>query len=241
MRSEAKTRSTTLRIASLPCRLIISAALSFSLSACVMINSSTISESTGGGAPISASRSDYGILRLSKPQGLTSAASTDLARQCPSGLITDVQTQLSLRDWFLIVQYYTVDANAICKPPPPPPPPPLPPPTAKIILRGVHFDFDRSTIRAVDAPVLDEAASTLKSNPGMTVHVNGYCDAIGSERYNLKLSERRAQAVVDYLEKEGIPANRLAAQGFGKTNFVASNDTKEGRAENRRVELVPEQ
>jgi outer membrane protein OmpA-like peptidoglycan-associated protein len=69
--------------------------------------------------------------------------------------------------------------------------------------------------------------------------VNGYCDAIGGEEYNLKLSERRADAVEDYLEKGGIPASRLIPHGYGKTNFVATNDTPEGRAQNRRVELVP--
>jgi OmpA-OmpF porin, OOP family len=128
-------------------------------------------------------------------------------------------------------------------PQPPAPPPPPPPPTApqKIVLRGVHFDFNKSFIREVDKPVLDEAADSLKSNPNVKVDVNGYCDAIGSEKYNQKLSERRAASVAAYLEDKGIPADQLVPQGFGKTNFVASNKTKEGRAENRRVELVPQQ
>ena len=89
--------------------------------------------------------------------------------------------------------------------------------------------------------MLDEAASTLKQNPNVTVNVDGYTDAIGTEAYNLKLSERRADAVVNYLEQQGIPASRLIPHGYGKTNFVASNDTPEGRAQNRRVELVPVQ
>jgi OOP family OmpA-OmpF porin len=105
----------------------------------------------------------------------------------------------------------------------------------------VHFDFDESTIRPGDAAVLDEAAATLKANPTATVNVNGYCDAIGSVRYNQKLSERRAAAVVRYLVKAGIPEDRLVPRGYGKTDFVATNDTAEGRAENRRVELVPAQ
>jgi outer membrane protein OmpA-like peptidoglycan-associated protein len=218
--------------------LALGAFLSPSLSACVLIHSSTISESTGSGSAVSAVDSDYGILRLSKPQGLTSAASADLAKQCPSGLLTDVQTQLSMRDWLLIVQYYTVMANAVCKPPPPPPPPP---PRGRIVLRGVHFDFNKSRIRPSDAAVLDEAAATLKDNPDVTVDVNGYCDAIGGAAYNLRLSDRRAHAVVEYLEKEGIPADKLAPHGYGKTNFVATNRTSEGRAQNRRVELVPAQ
>ena len=69
-----------------------------------------------------------------------------------------------------------------------PPPPPPPPPPEKIILRGVHFDFDKANIRPQDAAVLDEAAETLKSHPNLTIAVNGYCDAIGSVRYNLRLS-----------------------------------------------------
>jgi outer membrane protein OmpA-like peptidoglycan-associated protein len=214
-------------------------ALSVWFSACVWIQSSTIGETTGTGSAVSAVSSDYGILRLSKPEGLTAAANADLAKQCSSGLLTNVQTQLSMREW-LIVQYYTLSANAVCKPPPPPPPP-SPPPAAKLILRGVHFAFNRYNIRPEDAAVLDEAVAALKNNPNVTVDVNGYCDSVGSVAYNLRLSTRRAEAVVDYLEKNGIPADKLVAHGYGKTNFVATNSTAEGRAQNRRVELVPEQ
>ena len=108
-----------------------------------------------------------------------------------------------------------------------------------MVLRGVHFAFNKAKIRPEDMPVLDEAAETLRAHPDMRVEVNGYTDAIGSEKYNLRLSERRAEAVVAYLEGKGISRDRLIPQGFGKTNFVASNDTAEGRAQNRRVELIP--
>ena len=70
---------------------------------------------------------------------------------------------------------------------------------------------------AGDAAVLDEAASTLKANPNVTINVNGYCDAIGGEEYNLKLSDRRSDAVVDYLVKAGIPSSQLIPHGHGKT------------------------
>ena len=241
MKSKSSGKSMRRGVALLIGRLAAGIFLSISLSACVFIHSSTIGQSTGSGSPVRAEDSDYGILRLTKPQGLISTANADLLKQCQSGLLTDVQTQLSMRDWFLIVQYYTVTAGAVCKPPPPPPPPPLPPPPVKqkLVLRGVQFDFNKSKIRPGDAAVLDEAVSTLKANPNVTVNVNGYCDAIGGEEYNLKLSERRADAVEDYLEKGGIPASRLIPHGYGKTNFVATNDTAEGRAQNRRVELVP--
>src|ERR1019366_5432916 len=131
----------------------------------------------------------------------------------------------------------------ICDPliPPPPPLPPPPPVRQKLVLRGVHFDFNKSKIRPGDAAVLDEAASTLKANPNVTINVNGYCDAIGGEEYNLKLSDRRSDAVVDYLVKAGIPSGQLIAHGYGQTDFVATNDTAEGRAQNRHVELVPNQ
>ncbi len=109
------------------------------------------------------------------------------------------------------------------------------------MLRGVHFDFNRANIRADAAPILDEAADILKQHPNVTVDVNGYCDAIGSVAYNLKLSQRRANAVLDYLETRGVPGDRLVPHGYGKTNYVASNATAEGRAQNRRVELVPQQ
>jgi OOP family OmpA-OmpF porin len=109
----------------------------------------------------------------------------------------------------------------------------------KLVLRGVHFDFNKSNIRPGDAAVLDEVAETLKSNPNVTVYVDGYCDAIGSEQYNLKLSQRRAEAVARYLERHGVDSTRLIPRGYGKTDFVAPNDTDEGRAQNRRVELKP--
>ncbi len=109
------------------------------------------------------------------------------------------------------------------------------------MLRGVHFDFNKANIRPGDAAVLDEAAATLKAHPDVDIDVNGYCDAIGGEEYNLRLSDRRADAVEDYLQNAGISGARLHPHGYGKTNFVATNDTAEGRAQNRRVELVPEQ
>jgi OOP family OmpA-OmpF porin len=107
------------------------------------------------------------------------------------------------------------------------------------VLRGVHFDFDKSNIRPDAQPILDEAADILTKNPDVTVNVDGYCDIIGGFAYNMRLSQRRADAVASYLESKGIAANRLVTHGYGKTHFVATNATPEGRAENRRVELVP--
>jgi outer membrane protein OmpA-like peptidoglycan-associated protein len=128
-------------------------------------------------------------------------------------------------------------------PPAPPPPPtpmpqPLPPPSAKrIILRGVHFDFNKSDIRPDSRPILNEAAEILKENPGVRISVEGHTDAIGSDAYNDKLSLRRAEAVFRYLVNQGIPPERMDVTGYGKRRPVASNDTDSGRAQNRRVEL----
>jgi hypothetical protein len=85
------------------------------LSACVLVNSSSIGEKSGGGTPISAEYSDYGILHLTAPWTLTANANAALASQCQSGVLSNVQTELATRDWFLIVQYYTVTLNAVCK------------------------------------------------------------------------------------------------------------------------------
>lgn len=128
-----------------------------------------------------------------------------------------------------------------CDPEPeaPPPPPPAPAPKKKIVLRGVNFDFDKATLRPDGKPVLDEAARILKENPEITVQVRGYTDSIGSEGYNLQLSVRRAETVKNYLVSKGIAASRLQVKGFGEADPVASNDTADGRAQNRRVELVP--
>jgi hypothetical protein len=85
------------------------------LSACVFVHSSAISASSGSGSAVNAEYSDYGILHLTAPLGLTSDANAALAKQCQSGVLSDVQTELSMRDWLLIVQYYTVTAAAVCK------------------------------------------------------------------------------------------------------------------------------
>jgi outer membrane protein OmpA-like peptidoglycan-associated protein len=138
---------------------------------------------------------------------------------------------------------YAFNGPVQAAPPAPPPPPPVaqapPPPPAKkkIVLRSVHFDFDKSAIRPDAVPVLNEAAETLKAAGGIAVIVEGHTDSVGSDAYNQKLSQRRADAVRQYLAKHGIPANRITTEGFGESRPVASNDTADGRAQNRRVEL----
>jgi OOP family OmpA-OmpF porin len=136
-------------------------------------------------------------------------------------------------------------AQAEPPPPPPPPepappPPPAPPPIQereRIVLRGVNFEFDRAEVRADAAVILDEAARLLRDNADVRVRIDGHTDATGPEAYNQGLSERRAEAVKNHLVENGIGADRLSTQGFGESEPIASNDTREGRALNRRVEL----
>jgi OOP family OmpA-OmpF porin len=120
----------------------------------------------------------------------------------------------------------------------PPAPAPAPAPVEeKIVLRGVNFDFDKSDIRPDAAVILDEAASILNANPGSSVRVEGHTDSVGADAYNQGLSERRAASVRDYLAGKGVDPGRLSTAGFGESNPISSNDTADGRALNRRVEL----
>lgn len=123
-------------------------------------------------------------------------------------------------------------------PTPVPTPEPLPPPSSKrIVLRGVHFDFDKSDIRPDSRPILDEAAEALRENPNIRISVEGYTDSVGSDAYNEKLSVRRAEAVFRYLVNHGVAPERMEVIGYGESRPVADNDTESGRAQNRRVEL----
>ena len=102
----------------------------------------------------------------------------------------------------------------------------------------MNFDFNKSNIRPDAKVILDEAAAILKRNPDVKVNVDGYTDGVGTKDYNQKLSERRAASVADYLGKAGVDRSHLTPRGFGMSNPVDSNKTKEGRAKNRRVELL---
>lgn len=105
-----------------------------------------------------------------------------------------------------------------------------------IVLRSVQFAFDSAALDATAQGILREAASMLRNQSG-TIYVDGHTCDIGSEQYNQRLSERRANSVRNFLIEQGIPANRLIARGFGETHPKYSNSTEEGRRLNRRVEL----
>jgi len=140
----------------------------------------------------------------------------------------------------------------LCKKPKPPPkqvaqatPAPAPAPSKpdpckeKVSLPAVNFDFAKAVIRPEGEKVLGEWESRLEQCPEVHVAINGHTDSIGSAAYNLKLSQRRADAVKDFLVNKGVSAARLTTKGFGMADPVASNSTPEGRAQNRRVDLVP--
>ena len=108
-----------------------------------------------------------------------------------------------------------------------------------INLYGIYFDFNKADIQPQSKPTLDEVGKLLAGNPSLKLKVIGHTDNVGTAESNQKLSTRRAEAVAMALVHDyRIAADRLTASGAGSTRPVATNDTEEGRAKNRRVELV---
>jgi outer membrane protein OmpA-like peptidoglycan-associated protein len=108
----------------------------------------------------------------------------------------------------------------------------------KMALR-VNFDVNEATILPEDRAALDEAVGFVKKYPGARIELDGYTDSSGTEAYNRRLSEERAEAVKQYLiEEAGVDPSRISTFGRGEANPVADNNTQEGRFENRRVEIL---
>ncbi|MEO5378222.1 MAG: OmpA family protein [Magnetococcus sp. DMHC-6] len=107
------------------------------------------------------------------------------------------------------------------------------------VLNNINFDLNKADIKPKDFKELDSVAAVLNRNPNMKVEIQGHTDNIGKAPYNKKLSDRRANVVMNYLVSKGINANRLTAKGYGLEKPVTSNATEEGRSMNRRVELKP--
>ncbi len=105
----------------------------------------------------------------------------------------------------------------------------------RLALTGINFAFDKADLLPESFPVLDNAIKLLNDKPNVNVEIEGYCDFIGSEEYNQKLSVERAQTVKNYLVSKGIPEGRLTTIGYGKRDPIADNKTEEGRALNRRI------
>lgn len=106
-----------------------------------------------------------------------------------------------------------------------------------VALYGINFDFNKATLRPDSDPTLEKVLALLKSRPDLKIEVQGHTDNVGSDDYNLKLSDARAASVVAWLVSKGIAADRLSSHGFGMRQPIADNGSDEGRAKNRRVEL----
>ena len=117
-----------------------------------------------------------------------------------------------------------------------------PPPAPKVIDRlaiHVNFDFDKATLRDADIAELQKAVDFVKRYPGYKISIEGHTDGMGTERYNQRLSERRAAAVKEYVLKHGVADGaRIKSAGYGKSRPIADNSTEQGRFENRRVEIL---
>jgi OOP family OmpA-OmpF porin len=136
----------------------------------------------------------------------------------------------------------SVLGHFICDPeverPAPLPLPPPPPAPRKIELRSPFFDLDGDQLRPTGVEKVREAAQGLQEDPKLRVSVEGHTDSLGSEAYNQKLSERRAESVRDALIAEGVAPSRITTVGFGEMKPVVSNSTDEGRQQNRRVDMI---
>lgn len=106
-----------------------------------------------------------------------------------------------------------------------------------IELQGVHFDFDKATLRPESIKILDAAVRTMGEHGTLLVEVAGHTDSVGTESYNQDLSERRSKVVYNYLVDKGIDADRMTWKGYGENSPIATNETEEGRQRNRRTEL----
>ena len=103
----------------------------------------------------------------------------------------------------------------------------------------IHFAFNKAAIRPESFYILDEVVTVLNKHTDITmIEVQGHTDAVGSDSYNQRLSERRAQAVVNYLTSHGVDGGRLQAKGYGESKPIDTNDTDVGRANNRRTEFI---
>lgn len=109
---------------------------------------------------------------------------------------------------------------------------------AAIVLRGVNFHTDSDQLTEQSLAILNTISETLTANPEIRVEVAGHTDSQGEDLYNKDLSQRRAVTVVDYLVNKGVNSDNLKPAGYGEESPMADNATTDGRAENRRVELV---
>jgi len=107
----------------------------------------------------------------------------------------------------------------------------------KYVLQGIFFYKDSAKLKPVSYKVLDELFKSMKENPKMIIEIGGHTDDTGDDEYNLKLSQKRAEAIRDYLIKKGIQPERIKAKGYGETEPIVPNINELNRERNRRVEV----
>jgi OmpA-OmpF porin, OOP family len=107
----------------------------------------------------------------------------------------------------------------------------------KILLKNIYFEFDKAELMPRSYVELNKLLTIMKGNPTLCIEIAGHTDSDGSDDYNNNLSQKRAEAVMTFLKAQGVSAKRLQAKGKGEAHPIASNDTDEGKAENRRVEF----
>ena len=110
-------------------------------------------------------------------------------------------------------------------------------PGARVVLKNIFFDFDSYNLTSTSKAELNRVLHLLNTNKTLRVEISGYTDNVGTEKYNLELSEKRAEAVYNYLVKNGVDKTKLGFRGYGASNFLNSNNTEEERAKNRRIEF----
>ena len=189
----------------------------------------------------------YHVEMIRAERAIANARNTGKDTQCPAEFneaknLKDKAFQVywscRTQDALAMAREATQRANALCPAPPPPPPKPAPRVIDRMSLT-LHFDFDKAVIKNRDIPELNRGINFIREYPEAAVRLEGNTDGIGTEEYNQRLSERRADAVRQYiLNKHVIDESRITAVGYGKSNPVASNDTEEGRAKNRRVDIL---
>lgn len=113
-----------------------------------------------------------------------------------------------------------------------------PRPGEKVVLKNVFFDVNRFDLKIESEPELSKLVALMKGQPSLKIEVSGHTDSTGDKKANQQLSENRAKSVRDFLVTKGIPAERITYKGYGDAKPVATNDTEEGRAQNRRTEFT---
>jgi len=174
-------------------------------------------------------------------QGVGTVAASGSKEVCPAETTQYMLTATGTGG--TVIEEATVTVTAPAPPPPAAAPAPAPGPApARVVIDRltihVNFDFDKSKIRKSDVAELEKATAFLKKYPDSKVVLVGHTDSRGTVKYNLKLSQRRADAVKKYLVDKGEKADRITTEAKGKSEPIADNKTDKGRFENRRVEVL---